>query len=47
MEHILSVTNPVLKSFLFYASILIGKTMIMSPLTARWRFKKGVRLISY
>lgn len=30
------------KTYLFYASILVGKMLIMSPLTARWRFRKGV-----
>lgn len=45
MIHTLNLENPVVKSFLFYASVLIGKTMFMSPLTARWRFKKGVSII--
>ncbi|KAK7590438.1 hypothetical protein V9T40_002051 [Parthenolecanium corni] len=42
MYNLLNLYNPILRAFLFYASILIGKTMIMSPLTARWRFKKRV-----
>ncbi|XP_065222154.1 microsomal glutathione S-transferase 1-like [Planococcus citri] len=42
----LDINEMVFKSFLFYASILVGKTMIMSPLTARWRFKKRVFISS-
>lgn len=42
MQDLINLDNPVLRAFLFYASILIGKTMIMAPLTAHWRFKKGV-----
>lgn len=34
--------NQVLRAFLFYASILVGKTLFMSPFTGYWRFKKGV-----
>ncbi|KAK7590439.1 hypothetical protein V9T40_002052 [Parthenolecanium corni] len=41
-SNLLSLENPVFKTYLFYASILVGKMLIMSPLTARWRFRKGV-----
>lgn len=43
----LNIDNPATKGYLFYSSLLIGKTLLMSTFTARHRFQKLVIIISY
>nr|WMM91887.1 GSTu1 [Paracoccus marginatus] len=42
----INLEDPVLRGFLFYASILIAKVLFMVPLTARQRFMKKVFISS-
>lgn len=40
-EKLLSAENPVFRAYVFYVGVLVLKTMVMSYLTARERFRKG------
>uniref|UniRef100_A0A0A9YXL8 Microsomal glutathione S-transferase 1 n=1 Tax=Lygus hesperus TaxID=30085 RepID=A0A0A9YXL8_LYGHE len=42
LTNILTLENPVFKSYLFYSCILVLKVLLMAPLTARYRFAKKV-----
>ena len=44
-ELLLTFANPVFSNFAFYVTVVVVKMMLMSLLTARQRFKKGVSLI--
>lgn len=43
----LSLTNPVMRNFIFYGSILGAKMLAMSLLTGSQRFKKNVSKQKY
>ena len=43
-ELLLTFANPVFSNFAFYVTVVVVKMMLMSLLTARQRFKKGVSL---
>ena len=46
-ELLLTFENPVFSNFAFYVTVVVVKMMLMSLLTARQRFRKGVSLLSF